>query len=166
MKAAIEAQYPNDADKRAEAMALKSNTFKGDHACQFKAIAFKTKKDDHVVFKLSRNSVLTHSQSCPVAKGMVKASMLTTNSDFRASVGAAGNKATLKSMRTEASKSGMGGSGATPDVFYRAQRRVRQEELAAYDAQFQEIPGFLKKVMDANPGTYTKVKTYPDGTFK
>jgi len=160
------AKYPDDPVKRAAAMALGSNKFKGANACQFVAMAFKTKQDEEVVVKLSKKSVLTHSQTCPIANGKVKMSMLTANNDFRASLAAAGNKATLKSMKAEASKSGMGGTGANKDLVYRAQRTVRKEELAAYDAQFQEIPGFLKKVMTENPGTYTKVETSPDGTFR
>ena len=44
------AKYPDDPVKREAAMAL--NKFKGANACQFVAMAFKTKQDEEVVVKL------------------------------------------------------------------------------------------------------------------
>ena len=81
MLADVTAKYPDHPDKRAAAMAL--NKFKGANACQFVAMAFLSKKDEEVVVKLSKKSVLTHSQTCPIANGKVKMSMLTANNDFR-----------------------------------------------------------------------------------
>jgi hypothetical protein len=109
--------------KRDEMVAL--NPYKpGLNICKYCVIARLTVEDGiHISFK---DSVFTHSDSCPVVASKVTSKMLLKEASFVATVANFGGKASEKVMRAEAAKLGFGGDAASEAVFWRVNAMVRQ----------------------------------------
>lgn len=129
--------------------------------CVFMASASKNRTTG--LWTLSGKSVLEHSQSCPVASAKVKPSMLAKDPAWRASIGAHGGKAKAKVIRAEAAKIGLGGSAATNDALYQAQKKVRGELNLLWEAQWAEFGRYFHKLKEA--GIKAVYDTNDDGVF-
>ncbi len=116
MRAAANAQFAGNVAKRDEMVAL--NPYKpGLNICRYCVVARLTVDDGiHISFK---DSVFTHSDSCPVVAGKVTSKILLKETSFVATVVNFGDKASEKVMRAEAAKLGFGGDAASEAVVWR-----------------------------------------------
>jgi len=158
---AAKKKYPDDEEQQKEFKKLNPFTAPADSVCQFKATATKGRKTTEWV--LSDTSNLTHSTFCPVSGGRVKASLLTSSASFAASVSAAGGKANKKVLAAEAAKAGLGGVAADSELLWRAQRALRKQANAAWDAQWAELPRYLERLRER--GAKVALDYDDEGTF-
>lgn len=156
-----EKKYPDDADDadRRRATFIKANPYKGAGACAFKATAQVSRSTG--VVALSDTSVLTHSATCPIAGGKVKASMLKSDPCFQAAAEAHGNRANVKVLASEAAK-----AGASSATLWRTQRGMRKIADAAYELKFNELPVLLVDFVEKNPGSHATLVVDEEGVFR
>ena len=164
VKAMAEQKYQDEVlQKQMVTKNMSSWPSEGTHVCGFRAAAYRNRKDG--IWRLSEDtSVLHHSHSCPVAGAKVKAKQLMNAPAIRASIIAQGGKAKAKTIRAEAAKMGVGGSAASDDTLWRAQRALRKKINHAWDAQWAEFGRYFNKLQQFN--ITAKVCTDEEGVFR
>ena len=156
-----EKEFPNNVWKQREF--LEANPFQIGVGCSFVVVGLLTKKSGYHIAH-ARSSTL-HCQVCTTAGGKVKLKELLSSESFVQSIRAHGGRASEKVLRAEAGKLGFGGDAATPDLFWRANARIRGEENGQSDSKWRAFPLYMQRLAVIS-NVYARTWLDGQGVFK